>query len=132
MKRFVLAILAVTCVVGINAVAEKGGNPHTVVWADCELYDAVVAPNQLPPHGNFDQLYAMPGAAFQGGVALISESKPGDRDYNGGRWHLNILKEGVDPAKYANACHVDDLDLGDFEGTGNLFSCPLLPHNDRE
>jgi hypothetical protein len=65
------------------------------------------------------------------GVPLISDSKPGDRDYNGGRWHMNVLKDGVSPSKYSNVCRVEDLDLNDFESTGNYFSCPLLPRRGR-
>ena len=64
---------------------------------------------------------------FKDGVPLISESKPGDQDYNGGRWHMNVLKPGIDPDKYANADSVDDLILGDFMSTENYFECPLLP-----
>jgi hypothetical protein len=61
------------------------------------------------------------------GIGLISESKPGDQDYNGGRWHLNVLKPTVSPNKYLTACSVEDLDLNDFESTQDYFECPLLP-----
>lgn len=72
------------------------------------------------------KLYAG-GMGFKDMVPLISESKPGDQDYNGGRWHMNTLKGSVDPGKYAMACQVEDLDLNDFESTENYFECPLLP-----
>jgi hypothetical protein len=86
-----------------------------------------VTPATFKPESDpFDELYAG-GNGFKNGVPLISESKPGDQDYNGGRWHLNVLKDGVSPDKYANACKVEDLDLGDFESTGDYFECPLLP-----
>jgi len=89
--------------------------------------------DQFRPHTDpFDELYAG-GNGFNDGVPLISESKPGDRDYSGGRWHMNVLKSGVNPTKYVNACRVEDLDLADFESTSNYFECPLLPRrgNDR-
>ena len=57
----------------------------------------------------------------------VTESKPGDADYNGGRWHANALKEGVPADKYANACTVENLDLNDFDSTDAYFECPLLP-----
>ena len=41
-----------------------------------------------------------------------------------------VLKEGVDPAKYAEACSEEDLDMYDFESTGNYFECPLLPYKE--
>jgi len=104
--------------------ANPNARPHS--WADCELFLSVVTPTALPPHGPFDELYAG-GNGFLDGVPLISETKPGDQDYNGGRWHMNVLKEDVDPDKYANACSDADLDLDDFVSTSNYFVCPLLP-----
>jgi hypothetical protein len=98
---------------------------RTNVWADCQLYASVVTPATFNPSSDpFDKLYA---ASFKDEIGLISESKPGDQDYNGGRWHLNVLKSNVDPDKYINACSVEDLDLNDFESTQNYFECPLLP-----
>ena len=108
--------------------------PNT--WVDGELFAGVVTPATFDPaNGNFDELYHgfvgqdgdMQGGGFSMGVPLISESKPGDQDYNGGRWHLNILKSGVPAGKYAGATGVGDLDLADFVPTGMYFECPLLP-----
>ena len=102
-------------------------NPRPEAWVDCERFAGVVTPATFKPESDpFDELYAG-GNGFKDGVPLISESKPGDKDYNGGRWHLNVLKADVDPDKYASACRVEDLDLGDFESTNNYFECPLLP-----
>lgn len=98
-------------------------------WADCLLFDGVVTPANFKPESDpFDELYMNNlGIGFKEGKALISESKPGDHDYNGGRWHLNVIKPGVDPAKYRYACSVENLDLTDFMSTENYFECPLLP-----
>lgn len=103
--------------------------PQPPIWADCILYSGIVTPATFKPESDpFDELYVLPeGYLFKDGVPLISDSKPGDQDYNGGRWHMNVLKAGVDPADYANACMEEDLDLNDFEGTDNYFSCPLRP-----
>ncbi|MCI0744314.1 MAG: hypothetical protein L0Y58_02810 [Verrucomicrobia subdivision 3 bacterium] len=127
MKRILISTAALMTLAILQSAPAQGPNPRPASWADCEKFDGIVTPNTLPFHGNFDQLYMMPGFTFSEGVPLISESKPGDQDYNGGRWHLNVLKEGVDPAKYADACSVEQLDLADFEGTGMYFTCPLLP-----
>ncbi|MCI0696205.1 hypothetical protein L0337_29910 [candidate division KSB1 bacterium] len=98
---------------------------RTQVWADCKLFDSVVTPAHFNPQSEpFDQLYM---GGFKDGIGLISDAKPGDQDYNGGRWHVNVLRSGVDPAKYATACNVEDLDPADFEGTQEYFECPLLP-----
>jgi hypothetical protein len=110
----------------VNAV--DGPRPRPQSWADGELFGGVVTPATFnPANGNFDELYAIPGGAFKDGVPLISESKPGDQDYNGGRWHMNVLKAGVDPAKYANADRDGHLDMNDFMSTDQYFECPLLP-----
>ena len=84
------------------------------------------------PNGPFDELYAG-GNGFLDGVPLISESGPGDKDYNGGRWHLNVLKAGVDPDLYSDsgACSVEDLDPNDFMSTDVYFECPLFPRRGR-
>lgn len=112
----------------------QGPRPRPQTWADCELFDGVVTPATFDPSSDpFDELYMMPGSpGFRNGAPLISESKPGDSDYNGGRWHLNILRAGVDPATYANACSVEELSLNDFESTANYFECPLLPRRGRQ
>lgn len=103
----------------------KGGT----IWADCELFRTVGTPAHFKPgSGPFDELYNVQpaGTTFKDGVTAISESKPGDKDFNGGRWHVNVLKEGVSLDKYLNACSVEDLDLNDFTGTDIYFECPLL------
>jgi hypothetical protein len=106
---------------------ERSAKTSGTLWSDCILFNVVVAPNSFKPGaGNFDELYSS-NNNFKNGVMSISESKPGDTDYNGGRWHVNMLKADVDPIKYSNACSVDDLDLNDFESTSTYFSCPLLP-----
>ena len=109
--------------------------PRPEIWVDGELFSAIVAPATFNPESDpFDELYAggpnVEGfMGFGGGVPLISESKPGDSDYNGGRWHVNVLKEGVDPFKYYDlgTMSVEDLDMADFISTDAYFECPLLP-----
>lgn len=98
-------------------------------WADCYPFAGVVTRATFKPESDpFDELYVNNlGVGFMDGVALISESKPGDRDYNGGRWHMNLIKGDVDPQKYKDVCSVEDLDLADFMSMPNYFECPLLP-----
>ena len=110
-----------------SAYVEAGGPDRPETWVDGELFAGVVTPATFDPaNGNFDELYTG-GNGFLDGVPLISESKPGDQDCNGGRWHLNTLKEDVDPDKYAGANRVEDLDLDDFDSMEAYFECPLLP-----
>lgn len=111
-----------------NLSSEREHLPQPPIWADCDLYSGIVVPANFTPHSDsFDELYVMPGGMFNDGVPLISDSRPGDQDYNGGRWHLNVLKEGVDPLIYADACKEMDLNIMDFDSTDMYFECPLRP-----
>lgn len=99
--------------------------PRPTIWADCQKYSGIV--NNATWHegqGPFDELYMIPSGA-KDGVNLISDSKPGDQDYNGGRWHLNVLKEDVPADKYKDACMEEDLDPADFVSTDMYFGCPM-------
>lgn len=128
-QRISLVALTVLLVVGSTQVliAGMGPLPRPQAWVDCERFNGVVTPATFNPESDpFDELYTG-GTGFKDGVPLISESKPGDADFNGGRWHLNLLKESVPEDKYADACKVEDLDLNDFVSTDNYFECPLLP-----
>jgi hypothetical protein len=125
MKRLIIVLSAAAVLTSFQKTPiEKG-----MIWADCVLFETKGTSTSFKPgHGFFDELYTIPsGGSFANGVTSISEAKPGDMDYNGGRWHVNELAAGVDPAKYANACSVDDLDLADFVSTTTYFECPLLP-----
>ncbi len=124
----VLAVLVIG-LVGTAAIASaQGPNGRPQSWADGELFAGVVTPATFNPASEpFDELYhgivgqdgPGQGGGFLNGVPLISESKPGDQDYNGGRWHLNILKAGVPAGKYAGATSVADLNLADFVSTAS-------------
>jgi len=114
--------------------SENSKKPQPAIWADCETFGSLATKSHFKPTaGNFDELYN--GANFKDGLGAISESKPGDQDFNGGRWHVNTLKEGVDPNKYWSACSVEDLYgidsefWNDFNSTDVYFECPMLPVN---
>ena len=101
------------------------------IWADMQSYTGLVVPATFKAKGPFDELYAMPNRE-EGGLhpfhllyPLISDSKPGDQDYNGGRWHLNVLKPEIDPEKYRHFSSDMNLDLDDFLATDMYFECPL-------
>jgi|GEM_PF-4660466 len=99
---------------------------RTQVWADGELFNSVVTPATFKPESTpFDTLYT---ADFAGDVAHISDAKPGDQDYNGGRWHHLVLKDGVDADKYSDVSSDTELEISDFNATDMYFECPLLPN----
>ena len=114
------------------------------VWANDELYDVVVTDTEFasPPEHSIDVLFNF-GMSGLKGQRSVSESAPGDADYNGGRW-------AVMPVEFTDlgrAIHdPDNNGKVDFELTnaeqvlkhaelGHLiihpvavyFECPLLP-----
>jgi hypothetical protein len=121
-----LSLGLVAAVAGTSQVAFAQDGPlgRPATWVDGELFAGVVAPATFDPAlGSFDELYmCTDGTTFKDGVPLISDAGPGDTDYNGGRWHLNV-STNCDPT----ADSVEDLDLSAFESTDTYFECPLLP-----
>lgn len=99
--------------------------PRPTIWADCMKYSGIITNAEFNANqGNFDELYMIPSGT-RDGLNLISDSKPGDQDYNGGRWHLNVLKDDVPADKYEDACMEEDLDPADFVSTDMYFGCPM-------
>ena len=103
--------------------AKPGAQTGGMIWSDGELFGTVGTPAHFKPgKGPFDNLYT--GTSFKDGVGAISESKPGDQDYNGGRWHVFVYTGDAD---YSDASSLEDLNLDDFAATDTYFECPLLP-----
>ena len=110
----------------LRDVKAQGPLSRPQTWVDGELFDGVVTSAVFKPTaGLFDELFTG-GNGFLDGAPLISDAGPGDTNYNGGRWHLNVLRDDVGPDKYANASSVEDLDLDDFMPTDVYFECPLI------
>jgi len=130
MSRIRIVALSVGLLVGLfgmSAVASAKALDRPMTWVDGELFGGVVTPATFDPaNGNFDELYTCGGAgAFKDGVPLISDAGPGDTDFNGGRWHLNVLIPGRTCPSTADSDQ--DLNLADFMSTSMYFECPLLP-----
>jgi hypothetical protein len=101
------------------------GPPAGMIYANDILFRTVGTPTSLPDHGKFDTLYALGGD-----LAAVSESAPGDPDYNGGRWEVReITFVGIEPVQYTNAEQVlaaaeaGDIEIGDVV---RRFQCPLI------
>ena len=115
------------------------GPPGGTIWADGMAFRTIATPSELPNKGPKDGIYVFDNLEGQHSVA---EAKPGDQDYNGGRWQVYVLsftEEGL-------AVHdADDNGMADFEltswedvqhhiGLGHLeqtamgpsFVCPLI------
>ena len=119
-----LAIAALSVAVPSASAGQPEGPIGSVtfisVYAHDTLYGSVVAPNSLPNEGNFDELYVFPGTTY----TIVSDAAPGDQDYNGGRWHVNVVM--VAGEQFTNAEDVLASGLT-IDSTDVYFSCPLLP-----
>jgi hypothetical protein len=95
----------------------QAGVSGPAFWIDGELYRTVATPTDLAgtgaPDSSFDAIYS-----FAGNQRNVAEAKPGDRDFNGGRWQVHQLSF---PSGYAAA-----LASGDQNGNGQIDSTAEL------
>jgi len=122
----VLTVAIATLTLGIAVAAIAGGPPGGTIYAHDVPYRTVATPTNLPDSGMFDTIYALGD-----GLAAVSESAPGDQDYNGGRWEVRpVTFVSIPPTQFTNAEQVlaaaaaGDIEIGDVV---LRFECPLIP-----
>ena len=107
---------AVLAGVALASPAEAGVS-GPAFWIDGELYRTVATPTDLSgtgaPASTYDAIYS-----FAGNQRNVAEAKPGDTDFNGGRWQVHEL---AFPSGYAAA-----LASGDTNGNGQIDSTAEL------
>jgi hypothetical protein len=103
-RRVAAAGAAVTLMASFGAASVfAGGPPATAFYVDDVLYRTVGTPTDLSrtgaPAHTYDTIYELGG-----GLMNVAESKPGDRDYNGGRWMVLPVTwaAGVTPIQFTN------------------------------
>jgi hypothetical protein len=108
-------------------------------FVDGMLYRTVLTPANLPDHGPKDGLFVFDGL---NGQTPIGEAKPGDKDYNGGRWQVYVVAftesgmEAHDPdgdgtvnfQLMSYEAVYEHIGLGHLEmaGMGPSFVCPVI------
>lgn len=113
------AALLATPVLALAAAlpATASGVSGPAFWIDGQLYRTVATPTDLSgtgaPDSTFDAIYS-----FAGNQRNVAEAKPGDRDFNGGRWQVHEL---AFPSGYGAA-----LASGDANGNGQIDSTAEL------
>jgi hypothetical protein len=142
-----MALLAVTLAAG-TVFAGGATRVQGAIWADGELYDTVITPATFvaPPEHSTDVIYSFMMSGLMGQRA-VSDSAPGDRDYNGGRWDvqavtftalgISVLDGNGDG--YVDTELTSEAEVLDHESMGYLtiteanfyFECPLLPRRGR-
>jgi hypothetical protein len=119
--------------VAAGAVA-AGGPPSLAFYVDGARYRTVGTPTDFSdtgaPASSFDRIYALGN-----GLANVAEAKPGDQDFNGGRWMVLPVTWHVAPAQLTSAEEVLAWAamgrLSIAEAPVRLFECPVIPVDGR-
>lgn len=149
MKRTITmlsTLLLLLACVSTAALADGAFRAENALWGGGVLWDTIITPTsfkQAPSH-SVDLLYnfSMSGLSGQRG---ISSNIPGDREYNGGRWWVQMVVfteqglaahdpdgDGVVNFELTSAGEVEaHVALGHIEvyETSAYFECPLLRSN---
>jgi len=115
--------------VAASAVA-AGGPPSLSFYVDDARYRTLGTPTDFSgtgaPESSFDRIYVLGGNLIN-----VAEAKPGDRDFNGGRWMVLPVTWHVTPVQLTNAEQVEA-----YASAGMLtiadepvkeFLCPVIP-----
>ena len=139
MKKLTLLGALAALLLAIPLVASAGVT-GPAFYVDGEVYRTVGTPtdftNTGAPDHSFDTIYEFSGAQMN-----VAEAAPGDRDYNGGRWMVEVVDYDVD---YDTALAAFDANVsGTFDSAeeveaaieagaitttdGPSFECPVIP-----
>lgn len=126
-----LAASALLLSVAASTVA-AGGPPSLSFYVDDARYRTVGTPTDFSrtgaPASSFDRIYALGS-----GLINVAEAKPGDRDYNGGRWMVLPVTwaAGVTPVQLTSAeaveAYADAGWLTIASAPVKEFLCPVIP-----
>ena len=139
MRKTILLGVVAAMLTAIPLVASAGVS-GPAFYVDGEVYRTVGTPtdftNTGAPDHSFDTIYEFSGAQMN-----VAEAAPGDRDYNGGRWMVEVVDYDVD---YDTALAAFDANgSGNFDSAeeveaaieagaitttdGPSFECPVIP-----
>ena len=141
-------LVAFVLLAGLTSSLAFAGGPATrvenAIWSHDVLYDTVVTQNSFtsPPGHTVDKIFSFSMSGLQG-QRSVSEAAPGDTDYNGGRWWVQMVvftQTGLDAhdpdgdgfvnfelSNAEDVLHHRDLGHLEIYETSIYFSCPLNP-----
>ena len=134
-RRLATAVTSAALLVTVAASAvAAGGPPSLSFYVDDVRYRTVGTPTDFSgtgaPASTYDKIYALGD-----GLINVAEAKPGDRDFNGGRWMVLPItwSAGVTPVQLTNA---EDVEAWAADGLLTIattpakqFLCPVIPDN---
>ena len=125
------AAAALLLSLGASAVA-AGGPPSIGFYVDGAQYRTVGTPTDFSrtgaPARSYDRIYVLGGNLLN-----VADAKPGDRDYNGGRWMVLPLTwtAGVTPVQLTSAEQVATYAAAGMLSIASapvkMFECPVIP-----
>ena len=109
--------------------ALAGGPPGVGFYVDDELYRTVGTPTDFSetgaPDSTYDIIYALGDPLMN-----VAEAKPGDTDYNGGRWIVLPVTWNVTPVQLTSAEEVEYYEsmgwLTIATEPAKVFECPVI------
>jgi hypothetical protein len=131
MRRLISTIAGLGLLLTIAAGPVAAGGPPSVgFYVDGSLYRTVGTPTDFSgtgaPAHSFDAIYALGGD-----LRNVAEAKPGDRDFNGGRWMVLPVTWHTTPVQLTSAEQVlayEAAGMLDIATTpAKLFECPVIP-----
>ena len=130
MRRLISAIVGATFAISaLTSIAAAGGPPKLAFYVDDVRYRTVGTPTDFSgtgaPASTYDRIYALGN-----GLANVAEAKPGDRDFNGGRWAVMPITWNITPVQFTNdqqilaAAAAGDITIG---APIRYFFCSVSP-----
>lgn len=129
MRRLISALAAIGLVLSIAAApVAAGGPPAPGFYVDGTIYATVGTPTDFSrtgaPTHTYDRIYALGN-----GLRNVAEAKPGDRDFNGGRWAVYPVTWNSMPVQLMSAEQVEAYDAAGWltiaDAPVRLFFCSV-------
>lgn len=121
MRRIVTPILAGALLATALAATASAQPPSPAFYVDGEIYATVGTPTDFfgtgAPAHSYDRIFAL-GA----GLRNVGEAKPGDRDFNGGRWLVYPVTWMVAPYQLTSA---EEVFAAELAGELTIASDPV-------
>jgi hypothetical protein len=128
LSRFAIAVGSAALLLSALASSVAAGSPPALsFYVDDVRYRTVGTPtdftNTGAPASTYDKIYNLGG----NGLVNVADAKPGDRDFNGGRWAVYAVTWNVTPWQFTNdaqvlaAAQAGDIDIS--PAPVKLFFC---------
>jgi hypothetical protein len=130
-RRIAGGTAAALLLVSVTASAVAAGGPPSLgFYVDGVQYRTVGTPTDFSgtgaPAHSFDRIFALGE-----GLANVAEAKPGDRDFNGGRWMVLPITWHTTPTQLTSAEQIEAwADAGLLtiaDSPVKRFECPVIP-----